>query len=118
MRTAKFQADLTKSDFAVLQRLMEDLEVRSKADFLAKAIYFIKWAVAERRKGYRLATVSPDGSRVKEVVMPELERVAPKTELAATELTWTPEQLESFARLTSQPEPEPTEELVRVMKER
>ena len=118
MRTAKFQADLAPSDFAVLQTLMNQMEVRSKADFLSTAIYFMQWAVAERKKGYRIATVSPDGSRVKEVVMPELERVAPQIDLSFSQLDWTKEELDNFKRLTAEQQPEPTEHLVRAMKTR
>ena len=116
MKTSKFQADLAQSDFAILQSLMSQMDVRSKADFLSKAIYFFQMALAERKRGNQIAFLSPDGSRKQIVLMPELERVAPQIDLASVSLEWTPEEIESFRKQTSQPSPEPTEHLVRAMK--
>jgi hypothetical protein len=116
MRTVKFQADLATADDVVLKRLMEALEVRSKADFLAKAIYFFQMAVAERKRGNRIAFLSPDGSRKQIVLMPELERVAPQLNHGLIELEWTPEEIENFHRQSAEPQPEPTEHLIRAMK--
>jgi hypothetical protein len=116
MRNVKFQADLAPTDNFALNSLMEMLEVRSKADFLAKAIYFFQMAVAERKLGNRIAFLSPDGTRKQIVLMPELERVAPKIDYSAITLEWTPEEMETFRKQSSEPQPEPTEHLVRAMK--
>ena len=116
MKTSKFQADLAQSDFAALQALMSQMDVRSKADFLSKAIYFFQMAVAERKRGNQIAFLSPDGSRKQIVLMPELERIAPKINYEAISLEWTPEEIENFHKQSSEPEPEPTEHLVRAMK--
>lgn len=116
MRTVKFQADLATADDVVLKGLMKTLEVRSKADFLAKAIYFFQMAVAERKRGNRIAFLSPDGSRKQIVLMPELERVAPHFSQGLVELEWTPEEVEHFHKQTAEPQLEPTEHLVRAMK--
>ena len=114
MKTSKFQADLAQSDFAALQALMSQMDVRSKADFLSKAIYFFQMAVAERMRGNQIAFLSPDGSRKQIVLMPELERIAPQTH--ALLLEWTPEEIKSINEQMSEPQPEPTEHLVRAMK--
>ena len=116
MKTIKFQADLASKDSVILHDLMETLEVRSKADFLAKAIYFFQMAVAERKRGNRIAFLSPDGSREQIVLMPELERVAPKMSNVAVSLEWSPEEIADFHKQSLEPQPEPTEHLVRAMK--
>jgi len=115
VKTSKFQADLAQSDFAALQALMSQMDVRSKADFLSKAIYFFQMAVAERKRGNQIAFLSPDGSRKQIVLMPELERIAPQTNLM---LEWTPEEIENINKQISEPVPEPTEHLVRAMRQK
>ena len=47
MKTTKFQADLASTDEATLNGLLRELEVRSKADFLAIALALMNWAVKE-----------------------------------------------------------------------
>jgi len=118
MRTVKFQADLATADDAVLNSLMEDLEVRSKADFLAKALALMNWAVKERRRGHRIVTIDEQGDLIRELVTPELERIAPEFDLPSVPTTWTLEEIESVGKLTSQDLPKPTEHLIRAMNRR
>lgn len=114
--TVKFQADLAAADDDALKSLMKILEVRSKADFLAKAIYFFQMAVAQRKRGNRIAFLSPDGSREQIVLMPELERVAPRFNQGLVELEWTQEEIANFHKQSVEPQAEPTEHLIRAMK--
>ncbi len=118
MKPTKFQADLASSDEAVLNALMKDMEVRSKADFLAKAIHLLKWAVTERKKGFKIVTVSADGLILRELVTPELERVAPEIDLPSAPSNWTNVELESFGKLASEEQPKPKEHLIRAMNKR
>lgn len=111
----KFQADLAPSDAGALQRLKEDLEVRSNADFLAEAVSLIRWAVSERRRGCMIVSESVTGEK-RVLVSPRLERVAPEQPLPHVEIRWTKEQLESFAQLAAGPPALPTPALRDLMK--
>lgn len=111
----KFQADLAPIDAEALNTLMAQLQVRSKADFLAKAIYFLRWAVNERRRGGKIAAIDPKG-QIKELVTPELERIAPQVELPVMSRTWSEEELKNFMEMAERPAAEPTADLVRIMK--
>jgi hypothetical protein len=118
MKTVKFQADLASSDDAVLNALMEELEVRSKADFLAKALALMNWAVKERKRGHRIVTMNEGGDVIRELVTPELERVAAEFDLPSVSTTWTLEEVESFGKLASEEQPKPTSHLIRAMSRR
>ena len=110
----KFQADIPSRDEHTLNYLMEILEVRSNADFLTKAVALFRWAVEERKKGCKIFTMSPQGHR-RELLMPELERIAPELELPWTSVGWTMDELDSFGGLAKKDQPEPTADLVRAM---
>jgi len=111
----KFQADLAPSDAGALQRLKQDLEVRSNADFLAEAVSLIRWAVSERRRGCVIVSESVTGEK-RVLVSPRLERVAPEQPVPHVELRWTKQQLESFGQLASGPPATPTPALLDLMK--
>ena len=110
----KFQADIPSRDEQVLNLLMEELEVRSNADFLTKAIALFRWAVEERKRGCKIFTMSPQGQQ-RELVMPELERIAPELDLPFRSVGWHIDELENFAELATREQPEPTEHLIRAM---
>lgn len=118
MKTTKFQADLASRDELTLNALMKELEVRNKADFLAKALALMNWAVQERKRGNKIAAIDEQGDVIRELVTPELERVAPNFNLPSISLTWTAEEVESFAKLASEEQPKPTPQLIRAMKSR
>jgi len=111
----KFQADLAPSDAGTLQRLKQDLEVRSNADFLAEAVSLIRWAVSERRRGCVIVSESITGEK-RVLVSPRLERVAPEQPVPHVEIRWTKQQLESFGRLAAAAPTAPTSALVNLMK--
>jgi hypothetical protein len=111
----KFQADLAPSDAGTLQRLKQDLEVRSNADFLAEAVSLIRWAVSERRRGCVIVSESATGEK-RVLVSPRLERVAPEPPVPGVEIRWTKQQLESFGQLASGPPALPTPSLRDLMK--
>jgi hypothetical protein len=118
MKTVKFQADLASTDDAVLNTLMEELEVRSKADFLAKALALMNWAVKERKRGHRIVTIDEQGDVIRELVTPELERVAPEFDLPSISTTWTLQEVESFAKSALEDQQKPKPRLIRAMNRR
>ncbi len=118
MRNVKFQADLAPTDDVVLNSLMEAMEVRSKADFLAKALALMNWAVKERRRGNRIVTIGENGEVIRELVTPELERIAPDFELPSVATTWTLHVVKSFGEKASKERPRPTSHLIRAMNRR
>lgn len=118
MRNVKFQADLAPTDDVVLNSLMETLEVRSKADFLAKALALMNWAVKEKKRGHRIVTIDDQGDVIRELVTPELERVAPEFELPYEPTTWTLQEVQSFGDKASGEKPKATSHLVRAMNRR
>lgn len=112
----KFQAELAPSDATTVQRLKEELEVRSNADFLAEAVSLIRWAVSERRRGCTIVSESAAGEK-RVLISPRLERVAPEEILPYVEINWTKEQLESFARLAAHAPAAPTPALIELMRQ-
>ena len=118
MKTVKFQADLASTDEAVLNALMEELEVRSKADFLAKALALMNWAVKEKKRGHRIVTIDEQGDVIRELITPELERVAPEFDLPQISTTWTLQEVESFGKKASESQLKPTSHLIRAMNRR
>ena|SRR2546425_5375137 len=115
---AKFQADLASTDEITLTVLMEELEVRSKADFLAKALALMNWAVKERKRGNKIVSIDETGDVIRELVTPELERVAPEFDLPSVSMTWAPAEVENFAKLASEEQPKPTPHIIRAMNNR
>ena len=118
MKTSKFQADLASTDEVTLNVLMKELEVRSKADFFAKALALMNWVVKERKRGNKIVSMDEQGKIVCEFVIPELERATPDFELQSVSMTWTANEIESFAKLASGEQPKPTPQLVRAMNKR
>lgn len=118
MKTTKFQADLASTDEVTLNVLMKELEVRTKADFLAKTLALMNWAVKERKRGNKIVSIDEQGNVIRELVTPELERVAPDFDLPSVSMTWTTEEIANFAKLASEEQPKPTPQLVRAMNNR
>lgn len=118
MKTSKFQADLASTDEVTLNVLMKELEVRSKADFLAKALALMNWAVKERKRGNKIVSMDEQGGVIRELVTPELDRVAPDFDLPSVAAIWTDSEIESFRNQASEAQPKPTWHLVRAMNSR
>jgi hypothetical protein len=115
MKTTKFQADLVATDELTLNALMEELQVRSKADFLAKALALMSWAVKERKRGNKIVSINQQEGVIRELVTPELERVAPDFDLPSVAMIWTEDEIKSFRQQTSESQPGPTSHLIRAM---
>ncbi len=111
----RFQAEIQNKDAAILHSLMRDLEIQSNAELLSQTLAITHWMVSERRQGRKIASVTEEG-RIRELVAPLLERVAPEHGLPPVEINWTPEQLAELAALLSAEPPKPTAKLARIMK--
>ena len=112
---SKFQADLAPADDQMVRGLKRELQLNSNTDFLSDALALFRWAVGERKRGYRIFSEAITGER-KELVLPRLERVAPELALPRVEISWTPRELESLAELVSKEPAPPTETLRRAMR--
>jgi hypothetical protein len=112
----RFQAEIPNKDALVLQSLMRELEVPTNAELLAHLLSITNWAVSERRKGRRLASIA-EGQPVRELVSPLLERAAPESDLPSVEIDWTPEELKSLDQLASKGPANPNARLKRLMRQ-
>ena|ERR1700682_325714 len=112
----RFQAEIPNKDALVLQSLMRELEVPTNAELLAHLLSITNWAVSERRKGRRLASIA-EGQPVRELVSPLLERAAPESDLPSVEIDWTPEELKSLDQLASKGPAKPNARLKQLMKQ-
>ena len=69
---------------------MKELGISTKKDLLNQAITLLEWAVTERKAGRIIASVDESHDQYKQVVLPAVERVAPRVkkpgELASTPL--------------------------------
>jgi hypothetical protein len=114
-RKSKFQADLAPAEDQMVRGLKQQLQLNSNTDFLSDALALFRWAVGERKRGHRIFSEAATGER-KELVLPRLERVAPEIDLPRVEISWTPREIESLARLASKEPAPPTETLIRAMR--
>jgi len=114
-RKRKFQADLAPAEDQMVRGLKQQLQLNSNTDFLSDALALFRWAVGERKRGHRIFSEAATGER-KELVLPRLERVAPEIDLPRVEISWTPRELESLARLASKEPAPPTDTLIRAMR--
>ncbi len=115
-RKSKFQADLAPAEDRMVRGLKEELQLGSNTDFLSDAVALFRWAVGERKRGHRIFSESEKGER-KELVFPRLERIAPEFSLPRVEISWTAHELESLAELASREPANPTENLIRAMRD-
>ena len=99
----------------MVRGLKQELQLSSNTDFLSDALALFRWAVWERKRGYRIFSESETGER-KELVFPRLERVAPENTLPRVEISWTARELDSLADLASREAAPPTATLVRSMR--
>jgi hypothetical protein len=99
-----------------VRTLKQELQLRSNTDFLSDAVTLFRWAVSERRLGYRIISETLNGER-KVLVFPRLERVAPDASLPRVEISWTERELASLAELASAETQPPTEVLLRAMRD-
>jgi hypothetical protein len=110
----RFQAELSPKDAAMVDSLRIQLDIHSNARLLTEAAAIVKWIVAERQAGRRIASFSGD-SPVRELASAVIERSVLEPSLPRVELRWTPKQLERIHALLAAEPPEPTEILVKAI---
>jgi hypothetical protein len=116
-RKSKFQADLAPAEDRSVRLLKEELQLSSNTDFLSDAVALFRWAVSQRKLGYRIMSESASGER-NVLLFPRLERVAPDLVLPRVDIKWTGRELESLAELVSVGEANrPTDALIRAMRD-
>jgi hypothetical protein len=115
-RKTKFQADLAPSEDSMVRVLKAELQMTSNTDFLSDALALFRWAVSERKRGHRIVSESSTGER-KILIFPRLERIAPEVALPHVDILWTDKELESLAELASGQPAEPTDALIRAMRQ-
>jgi hypothetical protein len=115
-RKTKFQADLAPSEDSMVRILKTELQMTSNTDFLTDALALFRWAVSERKRGHHIVSESSTGER-KILLFPRLERVAPEVTLPHVDIQWTDKELESLAELASGQPADPTDALIRAMRQ-
>ena len=80
---ARLQLDLTKEHLQELEALMKELGISTKKDLFNQAMTLLEWAVRERRSGRIIASVDESRDQYKQVLLPAVERVAPRSTGAA-----------------------------------
>jgi hypothetical protein len=114
--TVRFQAEIARRDYALVELLMRDLDVSTNGEFFSHILSIAGWAVSERRCGRKLTSMSFRGQPVRELVSPLLERAAPQPELPHFDLEWTEEEIGSIEKLATRPPASPNQKLRDLMK--
>lgn len=75
-RVKRIQFEMDEERSEELDRLMSKLGVRTRKEFFNYALSLLKWAIKERERGHRIASIAEDGNRIKEIEMPIFEAAA------------------------------------------
>jgi hypothetical protein len=110
----RFQADLPPADAAFVESLKAELGVHSNAKLLTEAAAIVKWMVAERHSGRRIASFEED-TPMRELVSAVIECSALGQSPPRVELQWTPMQLHRIHALLSGAASEPPLALVKAI---
>jgi metal-responsive CopG/Arc/MetJ family transcriptional regulator len=78
----RIQLELPEEQVAALDRLSEDLGIRTRKELFNNALTLLDWAVQERKAGRFIASVDDDQTRLREILLPVLQAIKPEQELA------------------------------------
>jgi len=78
MTSKRIQFELDGDRNKDLERLMEEVGVRTRKEFFNYALSLLKWAIEERRRGRRIASIDSENGRIKELEMPIFSNVGEK----------------------------------------
>jgi len=98
--TVRFQADLPPSDAAFVESLKTELGLTSNAKLLTEAATIVKWILAERHSGRRIASVE-EGTPMRELASAVIECSTFAQSPPYVELQWTPKQLHQIHKVLS-----------------
>ena len=68
----RFQVEVTDEQNRLLERLIEDVGLRSKRELFNNALSLLYWAVERSKEGRLIASVAPDEKSMRELELPAL----------------------------------------------
>ena len=74
----RVQLEVNKERITELELLMQKTGIRTKSDLLDTTITWFEIAVRERATGRIITSLDESSGKYKELVLPSIERVAPK----------------------------------------
>lgn len=75
----RIQFELPEEKVKELEALMQEARISTRKDLFNNALTLFEWAIEERRAGRSIASVDEQNKKYKELVMPALAAVAPKS---------------------------------------
>ncbi len=75
----RIQFELPEEKVKELQALMDEAGIATRKDLFNNALTLFEWALKECRSGRTIASVDEHNKKYKELVMPALLAVRPKT---------------------------------------
>ena len=75
----RIQIELPEEKVKELDNLMRVAQISTRKDLFNNALTLFEWAIEERKSGRSIASVDENNKRYKELVMPTLSAVAPKS---------------------------------------
>ena len=75
----RIQFDLPDEKVKELEALMEEAQIMTRRDLFNNALTLFEWAIQECRSGRTIASVDEHNKKYKELVMPALAAVRPKS---------------------------------------
>jgi hypothetical protein len=76
----RIQLDLPADKVQELEELMEQAKISTKKDLINNALTLLEWAINEKKEGRAIASINEKTMSYKELVMPVLSAVAPKSQ--------------------------------------
>ena len=114
-RSARFQADLSPGEAAILDTLKAELDFRSNAELLTESLSVLAWIVRERRLGRAIVSLD-ERNNIRELVSAYVERAIRQYDVPRVNVEWTPEQVLAVTKLTTQEPADPSDQLIAAMK--
>ena len=74
----RIQLDLPEARIQELRALMDAADIETYKELFNNALTLLEWAIAESRAGRALASIDEATAHYRVLVMPMLQRVAPK----------------------------------------
>ena len=72
----RIQLDLPDERVAELDDLMSSLGITTRKELFNNALTLLEWAVSEKRSGRIIASIDEEERKLKQLVMPTLERLS------------------------------------------
>jgi len=76
----RIQLELPEENVRELKGLMKEAHIETYKELFSNALTLLHWTVAEVKKGRIIGSIDEKEEKYKELVMPVLQAVAPKSE--------------------------------------